>query len=469
MTFIYDLAFLIFALVSIPKFLVRLNQAQEPMEMLFERFGTFRESFKRKFCGRQVVWLHAVSVGEVMALRRWIELFSVRYPNWILALSVTTPTGHHLAKKFFSDRAVVFYAPFDISFVVRRLLSLIQPKLLLLMETEIWPNLISEAARAGVVVGILNGRISPRSFRRYDLVRRWMKAILGKISFCLVQSEHDRGRFLMLGMPEARVTNVGNMKFDQTDGIDQRQSDRVAITGGSTRNGPVLIAGSTSWNEEELVLRVFKELRKSFHHLQLVLAPRHPERISKVVHAIKRAQLPVQRYSEIASASTGMPPRNDVIARQQSRRGRSNLAYLGHVQQSKNAYPILLVDQIGVLASLYRLADVVFMGGSLVRRGGQNPIEAARFRKPLLHGPNVFNFSEVYQALDERGGARCVRSKEELFEKLKLLLEQPELREQMGSEAFCVVEMMKGATMKTMDFLSRWLRSEERVQTMVPS
>ena len=468
MTLVYDLLFLVFAILSIPKFLLRLNQAEDWIDMFSERFGRFRKSFDDQFSGKKVVWLHAVSVGEVMALRRWIQLFGERYPDWVLALSVTTPTGHEIASKLFSDRAVLFYAPFDISFIVRRFLRLIQPKLILLMETEIWPNLISQAARAGVTVGILNGRISARSFRRYSFVRYWMRPIVGKLTFCLVQSEHDRERFLRLGMNKRRTAVLGNMKFDQIGSCDRHPKSFAVILSGaaaqdrlregsrtgsfgpsglrmtahddeldtSTSDRLVIVAGSTSWNEEQLLLGVFKRLRQSFQRLQLVLAPRHPEQISKVLRAVKAAQLPVQLFSKSRGAEF---------------------------------CPILLVDQMGILASLYRRAHIVFVGGSLVRRGGQNPIEAAVFRKPLVHGPHVFNFSAVYQALDERDAAICVHSEDELFQKFKVLLEQPELRERMGNEAFRVVQTMKGATMRTMDFLSRWIRSDEPVQTMVQS
>ncbi len=430
MKWFYDLAFLIFALFSIPKFLIRLNQTDNRAQLVKERFGIFSESAKEKFFWKKVVWLHAVSVGEVMAARSWIQLFLTRYPGWTIALSTTTPTGQTVAQTLASEQVVVFYAPFDLSYVVRRVLNVIQPKLILLMETEIWPNLISEANVFGVPIGIINGRISRRSFKRYCLIRSWISSILRKLSFCLVQSERDRDYFVKLGIPPSQVFYTGNMKFDH-DVVHKTKTN----VGAAKQSGLVLVAGSTSWNEEELVLRVFGQLLKIFSHLQLILAPRHPEHLSKVVEAVKRHGFRYRRFSE------------------------------NHAAES---YQVLLIDRMGILASLYSSADLVFMGGSFVRRGGQNPIEAAFCKKPLLHGPNVFNFHEVYQMLDQSGAAIQVHSEEELFQKSKMLLERPEIREQMGAQAWSTVQSMKGATARTLGYLSSWIQGEKPSVACVP-
>ncbi len=420
----YDFAFSIFALFSIPKFLIRLNQAGSRVQLIKERVGIFSESLKERFVGQRVIWLHAVSVGEVMAVRSWIQLFLREYPDWIIALSTTTPTGQTVAQTIASERVIVFYAPFDLSWVVRGVLNCIQPKLILLMETEIWPNLISEANFSGIPIGIINGRISSRSFKRYRFVRSWLSPILKKLSFCLVQSERDKNYFVSLGMPASQIFYTGNMKFDRFDMADKAESE-VAKT---KQDELIFVAGSTSWNEEELVLRVFARLREIFSNLKLILAPRHPEHISKVMDAVKRYQLQYKRFSE---------------------------------NHSTQPFQVLLVDQMGVLASLYESADLVFVGGSFVRRGGQNPIEAAVYKKPLLHGPNVFNFHEVYELLDKDGAAFQVHSEEELFQKSKLLLEHPEIRERMGVQAWSVIQSMKGATARTLSYLSSWIREQK--------
>ncbi len=430
----YDLVFLIFSLVSIPKFLIRLNQAENQKEMIAERFGFFSQSFSQKFAGRKTIWLHAVSVGEVMAAREWIRLFLERYPDWQIALSTTTPTGRQVAGGLASERVLVFYAPLDFSFVVRRVLKVIQPKLILLMETEIWPNLISKAKASEVPIGIINGRLSPRSFKRYHLARRWTAPVLEKLSFCLVQSTRDRDYFMRLGMPELQVFYTGNMKFDRVVSKDGKNNANKKLNGVSS-SGLILVGGSTHWGEEELLLRSFKRLREMFTDLQLILAPRHPENLSRVGRLIQSFGFQFQLFSETS--------------------------------QNGETQPVLLIDRMGILASVYPLADVVFMGGSFVQRGGQSPIEAAYSKKPLIHGPHVFNFHEVYETLDAKEAAFQVASENELFERSRLLLESPELRGEMGARAWSSIQSMKGATTRTLDYLASWISMQEEPAALV--
>ena len=431
---LYDFAFLIFAVISIPKFLVRLNQTENRPQFIKERFGNFSVGLKEKFLGQKVVWIHAVSVGEVMAARPWIRLFLEKYPDWTVAFSTTTPTGQTVARAFASERVAVFYAPFDLSYVVKRVLDCIRPKLILLMETEIWPNLISEASFSGIPIGIINGRISPRSFGRYRWIRSWIGTILKKLSFCLVQSDRDRDYFLKLGMPEPWIAYTGNMKFDQLDAAMETNDPTNLAVSQVARNGLIFIAGSTNWNEEELVLRVFRRLRETFPNLKLILAPRHPERLSKVVSTLKQQHFSYESFSK---------------------------------RHANAPFEVLLVDQMGILASLYLLADIVFIGGSFVRRGGQNPIEAAFCKKPLLHGPNVSNFHEVYRVLDEKGAAFQVFSEEELYQKSKMLLLHPEIRGEMGARAWSSIQSMKGATVRTLNYLAPWLQGQEQSAAVV--
>ena len=444
MKWLYDFIFLTFALFSIPKFLIRLNQAEDGRKLICERFGSLSESLKRSCSGRNVVWLHAVSVGEVMAVRQWIKLFLERYPDWCLTLSTSTPTGQSIAKTLASERVSVFYAPFDLSGAVRKTIQAIRPKLIALVETEIWPNLISEAHSLGIPVGIINGRISPRSFKRYVWIRKWLASILGRLSFCLVQSKRDRDFFVQLGMPEAKIVETGNMKFDQAD-ANGRLTGEESFKNKIVRGSLILMAGSTSWNEEEVLLSVFGRLKKDFPGLRLILAPRHPERLGQVVKAVEKSQLQYQLYSQInlqtvpGTAGTG------------SQNLSRNVPGTGNSE-------ILVIDRMGVLASLYSFADVVFVGGSMVRRGGQNPIEAAASRKAVVHGPNVFNFQDIYQKLDENHAAFSVNSEAELFRCLASLLEQPQLRLEMGERAWNTIQSMKGATVRTLDYLSEWIK-----------
>lgn len=428
MQIIYNIVFILFAIVSIPKFLVRLNQSRSSQELLRERFGFLPRDLPQKLSDQKVVWVHAVSVGEVMAVRGWIRSFLQMYPDWTVALSVTTPTGRSVAQSLASEKVVIFYAPFDLSAVVRRFIQSLKPRLILLMETEIWPNLILEAGKSKIPIGIMNGRLSPRSFQRYRLIRGWISSLLNRLSFCLVQTERDRAYFSGLGMAGEKMALTGNMKFDQdqiSEGIFHQDRSKPRDF---SADGLIFVCGSTSWNEEEMLLRVYQRLLGIFKNLQLVLAPRHPEQISKIARAIQRRQLRFRFFSE---------------------------------KHLETPFQVLLVNQMGVLKHLYSFADVVFIGGSFTRRGGQNPIEPAQFKKPLLHGPHVFNFHEVYRSLDQQEAAFRVTSEEELFEKVKTLLGAPELRRQMGETAWAAIQSMKGATARTLDLLANWIQTQE--------
>jgi 3-deoxy-D-manno-octulosonic-acid transferase len=431
---LYDLIFLLFAVVSLPKFLLRLSQASDSTQMWRERRGWLASRVRQK-CTGNVLWLHAVSVGEVLALRKFIHQFLMKYSDWTIALSVSTPTGHSVAKHLISDRLTLFYAPFDFSGAVRRVLDTIQPKLVLLMETEIWPNLITEVSRRQIPIGIVNGRISPRAFRRYFLATPWIGPLLQKLSFCWVQSARDADHFIKLGMPRENVMESGNLKFDQD--LTQTPTSLAVFQNWIERaeQSPfVLIGGSTSGCEEAVLLRRFRILRTSFPFLRLVLAPRHPERLPKIIRDIEKLNLAYQRWSEPL-------PREPAS--------------------------ILLVDRMGLLSSLYAFADVVYIGGSLSRRGGQNPIEAARCKQPILHGPHVINFDVLYRALDQNGAAFCVQSEEELDQKLRLLIRDPKLRTRMGTIGFETVQTMKGATTRTLECLDSWIRSAEPSRALV--
>ncbi len=427
MSVLFDIVFSIFALISIPKFLVRLNQSDRPRELMRERFGFLPPDIQERCRLKKPLWLHAVSVGEVMAARSWINRFLGAYPEASLVLSVTTPTGYSVAQKLVQERLSVVYAPFDLSFVVRRVFSQARPFMIVLMETEIWPNLIREARAQKIPIGIINGRISPRAFRRYCLVKFLMKPLLMCLSFCLVQSERDAEHFRQLGMSAEKTVVTGNMKFDSAKVTAEAvSSSHPALKRLRGSERLVLVGGSTHWDEEEILLRVFKRLRPNYPHLKMILAPRHPERLEKVRKAIEEAGLAFQLFS---------------------------------VGDGGRDFDVLLVDQMGVLAAIYSVSDVVFMGGSLICHGGQNPIEPAFLKKALVHGPHTFNFHEVYEKLDREGAAVQVKGEDQLCLQLGTILGNGGVRQEMGVKAHQVVESLQGATERNMNYLSGWLEN----------
>lgn len=431
MTFFYNLAFLIFGIFYFPVFLLKLRQAAEPRKLLAERMGFYKNSAAGD--GRRTVWLHAVSVGEVMAVRPFIRLFLERYPDYDLVLTTVTPTGQRIAAELESSRVRVHYFPFDFAWAQRNFLKTFQPELVLLAETEIWPNLLSEAAREEIPVGIVNARLSPRSAKRYAGFRFIFEPLFEKIAFILVQTEEDAARFRMAGAADSKLHVLGNMKFDSVkdaDDLDPSWKTQWGIKSGDL----VWISGSTHPGEEEKLLKAFIRLRRKFPQLKWILAPRHIERTTSLLEMIKN-------NSEMKAVTAA---------------GR----------KAETAYDILVLDQMGILRRLYQLADVVFMGGSFVPHGGQNPIEPACFKKAVLYGPHVFNFQKVYETLAHDEGAVQVAGEDELEKVIERLLQHPQERNRTGQNAFASVRRLQGASRRHLDWLASYLGPEERNQNV---
>lgn len=409
MRIIFDLVFIVFALFYLPTFIRKLGQADGKRELLRSRFGVLPERVKSAARDGKIIWVHAVSVGEVLAAKNLIRALSRMRGGFRIVLSTVTPTGNKVAKENLSDAAEIFYFPFDVSFITEKVVEKLNPKVIILMETEIWPNLILSARKRSVPVGIVNGRISARSFKRYMRIRKIMSKVLGELSFAFVQTRSDRTRLVKLSVPENKVEVTGNMKFD-----DAGDSEVEAVTkddAGFSNDDLIFLAGSTHKGEEGTVIDVFKGVRARFPNLKLILAPRHVERAKEIETLSLNSGLTARRFS--GGAGSG---------------------------------DILILDVVGHLKRFYALADVVFVGGSLIKHGGQNPIEPAIFRKPILTGPNVFNFALVYRNLFQAGGAVLIRKKSEFERDVRKILEEKELAQRLGERAFRVVNDLKGAT-----------------------
>ncbi len=416
--FLYQTGLLVFGVLYLPHLFVRLRQVSDKWEFLRERFGFFPNHLGEGNC----LWIQAVSVGEVTAARELVCLFVAAHPAWKTVISVTTPMGYRVAKKIESDRVRVVYFPFDFSGSMKRSLAAFQPKCVILMETEIWPNLIHHAEKAGIPIGIMNGRISDRSFPRYRLVQPLLAGSLAKLSFCFAREPVDSARFQSLGIPENRVRVTGNMKYDAETSCDVVELEMFRKKWGLGR-AQVLVAGSTHAGEEEIIVRAFKQLRPSFPDLRLVLVPRHLERAQEAARTVSQ----------------------------------NGLAYSFSALGSGNVKDVLIVDEVGKLCLFYGISSLIFVGGSLVRRGGQNPIEAARERKPILHGPHVSNFREVFGRLDRAEAALTVTDRETFLHAARVLLSDRVRAQAMGEQAFRVVNELKGATRRNLAALEPWL------------
>ncbi len=369
-------------------------------------------------------WIHAVSVGEVMAAVPLVHAVRRRWPDLHPVVTTVTPTGARVVKDRLEPAVTHRYFPLDFPGAVSRALAGVKPRFFIALETEIWPNFLRALQRRGIPAMIANGRISDRSFRRYRLVRPFMRRVLAGIAVFAMQSAEDARRIIALGAPPERVVVTGNLKSDAAPnepGAEQLWRRLMGLTG----DEPVWIAGSTHRGEEELLLEAFVGLRRGHPSLVLVIAPRHPERVPEVERLIRGRGLTSVRR-------TALPSARDTDA-------------------------VIVLDTVGELAQLYQLSQVVFVGGSLVPLGGHNMLEPALRRKPVVFGSHTSNFREGAELLVTAGAALVVRDARELEGALDGLLSDPARRAAMGEAAFEAVVGRQGAVRETLELIERFL------------
>jgi 3-deoxy-D-manno-octulosonic-acid transferase len=373
--------------------------------------------------GERSIWVHAVSVGEALTIRPLVPALRESFPELRLFLSTSTVTGNAVAARGARDLDGLFYAPLDWPGPVRKALSVVNPALLLLVETELWPNLIHEARRRGARVAVVNGRISDNSFGRYRLVRPFLRRVLAEVDLFLMQGEAYAERIQSLGAPAERVRVVGNLKFDAVE--PGRPPERLVrlIQGSEARSRSIWIAGSTMAGEEELVLRAFHKVRERVSNAALMIVPRHAERFDAVPAVIEAAGFRCRRRSTLDSGAWAEGE-------------------------------VLLLDTLGELAQLYSLASVVFVGGSLVPTGGHNVLEPAMAGRAVVVGPHMENFPDIARAFLSEEALVQVSTPEELGREVaSLMLDEPR-RRALEDRARGVVERNRGALRRTVDALS---------------
>ncbi len=372
-------------------------------------------------------WIHAVSVGEAVAAAPLVEALRRRWPQVSVVLSTVTPTGARVVRGELGGVATHRYFPLDLPGPVRRALDAVRPCFFIGLETELWPNFLRALASRGIPTMIANGRISDRSFRRYRLVRPLVARMLGRVSVFAMQSAEDARRIITLGAPPERVVVTGNLKADlrsEPPGATRTWERLLGVDAACS----LWIAGSTHRGEEAAVLDVFARLKPRFPRLGLLLAPRHPERAEEVERLVRDRGFRAVRRS--ASAGGGQPD------------------------------AVIILDTVGELAGLYQLADIVFVGGSLVPNGGHNMLEPAHRRRPILVGPHTENFRESTELLVSAGGAVVVEDGRALAREVEKLLEDPERGRAMGAAAFAAVAARQGALDHTLALVERWLIGE---------
>jgi 3-deoxy-D-manno-octulosonic-acid transferase len=431
MYLLYSVAtFIAFALVS-PYFVYQAVRYKKYIGSLRQRLGFLPLTFNLD--GEESIWIHAVSVGETLTARALAADLRARYPHLRIFLSTTTISGHQVARKM-QHVDGVFYFPFDWDVIVRRTLNLVKPRVFIMMETEIWPNLLRMCRKRGVKTILINGRISSRSYPRYRLVRSFFKRVLADVDQFCMQSEESARRLIDLGADPSRVTMTGSLKFDSLDlpaGPHARPRDRVLRFFRIAPSRPVIVAGSTMRGEEAAVLRAFARIRSSAPNALAILAPRHPERFAEVERLAREAGFVTMRRSELPIDSE---PRADVV----------------------------ILDSIGELAQLYQVATAVFVGGSLADYGGHNILEPAIFGKPILFGPSMRNFKEIADTFLANDAAVQVSSAVDLEAALLSLLTDPVRRARLGAAARALVEANRGAKGKTLEVIAALVPSPSR-------
>lgn len=418
---LYSALIAVLAVLASPWFLYQAVRYKKYIGSLGQRLGELPVSFNMD--ADRSIWVHAVSVGEVLTARPLIADLRRRHPSLRLFLSTTTMAGQQLARRAVADADAVFYFPFDFRPIVRRTLDLVRPRLFVMMETEIWPNLLAECRRRGVKTAIVNGRLSSRSYPRYRLVRPFMRRVLADIDRFCVQSDESARRFIDLGADPSRVVVTGSLKFDSLDvgaaAPHSRARDRVLRYFRLSPARPVVLAGSTMKGEEGPVLDAFRHARSTQPSALLIMAPRNPERFGEVEALCRAEGWRVVRRSDLAIDAE---PRADIV----------------------------VLDTIGELATLYQVATVVFVGGSLVATGGHNVLEPAVFGKPIVFGPHMENFAEIARAFVASGAGVQLSSARDMDEAIVSLLSDPVRRARLGAAARALVEANRGAKEKTM-------------------
>jgi 3-deoxy-D-manno-octulosonic-acid transferase len=440
MYLLYSFLLTLVFLACLPYFAYQALVNRKYVANLRERMGRLPEFLRAASDDerRAVLWVHCVSVGETLATVPLLKALHARFPQHRLIVSTTTATGQDVARQQFSNFADVCYFPFDWRFTVRRALDVMRPQAVVLMESELWPNFLRECAARKIPTLVANGRISDRSFERSSRVALLLRPIYGRVTRWLMQSATDAQRATTLGALNVSVS--GNLKYDignagQTSKLQATAQQLNAMF--ALASAPLIVAGSTTEGEDELVLAAFADIRQQaveqdnilLHNLRLLIAPRHPERFDHVAQLIATTGLRWTRRSQ-----------PDVRGAQAE---------------------IILLDSIGELAASYQFASAVFVGGSLVPKGGHNILEPALYGKPIIVGPHMFNFREITQEFLRRDALIQLKSSAELAPMWQRLLTDQAFAQQLGANARQAIAENRGATARTVEAIAELVKSEQ--------
>lgn len=389
---------------------------------LSERYGIYPHFTKPTPNG---IIVHAASVGEVIAATPLIKAIQVRYPKLPITITTVTPTGSARVKDAFGESVSHFYLPYDLPDAINRFIDFVQPKLIIVIETELWPNLIARFHQRNIPFIVANARLSPRSAKRYGWIKRALKGTWQRINMILAQDKVSEQRYLDLDYPHEKLVNTGNLKFDLeiTKHLREKVFETVEALNVSKRL--VWIAGSTHEGEEKIILNAHQELLKKYPDLLLILVPRHPERFNQVEELIQKSGLSYKKRSQF--------------------------------EPLEQTIQVLLGDTMGEMMVLYGLAEIAFVGGSLVKHGGHNPLEPIAFELPVISGVHTYNFPEIFDKLRSVHGVIEVESSAALAQTVAFLLENRNAREKIARYGFEVLKENQGALARHLHLLAPYL------------
>jgi len=427
---LYNLLLLLSVLFLVPYYLLRGLRFGKSRRGIRERLGFYSPEQLAVIQSRRTIWIHAVSVGETRAAMPLIRQLHSQYPEFQILVTNVTETGHAIAMKVKEVDLCLFF-PFDFPSAVRKALNTIKPELIIIVETELWPNFIRLADQSEIPLALVNGRISDRSFPRYRLIRFFLKPILETFSVLCMQSQVDAERISVLGAPDRRVENTGNLKFDyelknvSAEEIKQRKTHyRLPET------VTIFVAGSTHAGEEKQLLEAYRQISSQIKQkLILVLIPRRPERKREVVALLKELKFQYRLRSSLKEGDSLL-----------------------------SAGEVLLVDTLGEVLDFYSIADLVFVGGSLVPTGGHNLLEAALLAKPVIFGPHIYNFKEISAKMIRAGAGAKVIDQRGLVRQSVTLLNDPPYCRAMGEAGRSLIAENAGTTERTMRHIAKLLR-----------
>lgn len=421
MQLLYDILAVIIVILATPVFIYRTIREDGFGERLRQSLGFLPKDTLSQVAGKGCIWLHAASVGEIVATSPIVKEIRNELPEIPILISAVTDSGYVMAKRIIPDADAIIFFPLDLPWLCRRVVGKVRPRVFLPVETELWPNFLRAVRHHDIPVMMVNGRISDKSVDRYHYLGSVLKKMLGSVHLFCMQSTIDAQYIIRLGADPRRVVVTGNTKYDQTY-TDVSVEERQALTKelGLDRYSPVIVAGSTHKGEEEYLFAAFKEVRTAFPEAGMIIAPRDILRTSEVQALAGQHGLTAARRTELTGQA-----------------------------EHKSAHDVVILDTIGELGRIYSLGDIIFVGGSLVPHGGHNILEPAAQGKPILVGPHMFNFKDIYALLSGRGACDTIYEPAELGPKILEVLQDSDVKAKMGRQALAIIQENRGAARKS--------------------